>query len=152
MIDQKFIDLINDHQVLTIACVTADGLPRSAALFYAFDSENSVFYFLSEENTLHGKSISQNPFISATIQRDRQKWMDIRGIQLRGKCSRLSGKEANSAKELYAKRFTFLKNPAANLKAALGKVSYWEFRPEWMRLIDNAVAFGHKKEWNTGTK
>ncbi len=147
MIDHKFIELIESHRVLTLACVTSDGLPHAAAVFYVFDQEKQAFYFLTDEKTLHGKSMSQNQFVSATIQRDRQKWMDIKGIQVRGICRKLQGDEANDAKHLYGKRFTFLKNPAANLKCALGKISYWELNPDWMRLVDNSVAFGHKKEW-----
>ncbi|MFD0328152.1 hypothetical protein ACFQZC_07835 [Streptacidiphilus monticola] len=67
-------------------------------------------------------------------------------MQGRGRVRRLGDEDERAAAwRVYVARFPFAADDA--LSAALARADLWQLRPEWLRLIDNGVAFGHKVEW-----
>ena len=74
------------HTTLTLATVGPDDLPAAAAVFYAHDADLNL-YFLSEEETQHGKNLlaaaKRRHNVAGTIQADGQEWRAIRGVQVR---------------------------------------------------------------------
>lgn len=147
MPDERLVAFLNNHRVLTLAVAEPDGTPYAAALFYALDKERLWFYVLTDPNTRHGRAMQQNPRVAGTVQRDRQSWHEIQGVQFTGTCRPLSGAERDQAWEIYTERFPFLRTPASVLVRALRKVAMWSIEPRWIRLIDNRLGFGHKEEW-----
>jgi len=134
------------HHVLTLATDGADG-PWAAAVFYAH--EGWALYFLSAPATRHARNIARSARVSATIQEDYSDWRDIKGVQLEGTATRLSGGEEERIRSLYAAKFPFLRQrteaPAA-IVAALKKVGWYRLSPQRVYFIDNSVAFGHRDE------
>ena len=56
MIDQRILDFIGEHHVLTVACVPHDGVaPWCANAFYVYDPQEEGFIITSEEKTLHAQ-------------------------------------------------------------------------------------------------
>jgi uncharacterized protein YhbP (UPF0306 family) len=145
-IRERFLAFLREHQVLTLAVAGRDGKPCAAALFYAVDADLRL-YVLTDPATRHGQAIRANGAVAGTVQRDRQQWDEITGIQFHGRCRQLTGDERAQAWELYTARFPFLLKPNAALTAELAKTALWCIEPDWMRLIDNRRGFGHKDEW-----
>ena len=135
---QQLLAFLREHQVLTLA---VDG-PYAAAVFYAVDDDLNL-YFVTDPKTRHGQALGGK--VAGTIQRDRQSWKEIRGVQLTGHCRRLTGAAAVVGWALFLKRFALA--GVAELAPAFAKVELWKITPDWLRLTDNRQGFGHKAEW-----
>jgi uncharacterized protein len=146
-VHERLLKFLRDHQVLTLAVTEPDGSPHAAALFYATDEELRI-YLVTDPETRHGQAMLANPSVAGTIQRDRQQWHEIRGVQFRGLCQQLGGAERSRAWEIYSARFPFLQQPNATLTRELANTAMWRIDPTWIRLIDNQIGFGHKEEWS----
>jgi uncharacterized protein len=147
---EQLLNFLRKHQVVTVAVVEPDGTAHAAALFYAVDDELNL-YVLTEPASRHGRAMARTGLVAGTIQRDRQEWQKIQGVQFRGRCRRPSGAARERGWNLFAARFPFVRNAGTTLAQALGKMALWRIEPAWMRLIDNRRGFGHKEEWTRET-
>jgi uncharacterized protein YhbP (UPF0306 family) len=128
-------------------------------VFYAHDADLNL-YFLSEEQTQHGRNLLANrdsgrtyAQVAGTIQADGQDWRTIRGVQVRGEARQVTGGELAHAAAVYGRKFAFVvallagNDGPAVLSGPLARARFWVLRPTWFRLIDNTVQFGFKEEW-----
>lgn len=143
---KRLLALLREHQVVTVAVVDADGHPHAAALFYVVDEELR-FYVVTDPATHHGQAMLAGGDVAGTVQLDRQRWHEIRGVQFRGQCRQLASEERSQAWNLYTARFPFLRQDNVALTGQLVRTAMWCIEPTWMRLIDNRLGFGHKEEW-----
>lgn len=139
-IHPQLLAFLREHQVLTLAVAG----PYAAAVFYAVDVELNL-YFVTDPATRHGAALSRESGVAGTIQRDRQHWQNIRGVQLTGRCARLTGSGRQAGWGLYLNKFAFAGAP--ELAPAFAKTDLWKLTPDWIRLTDNGQGFGHKAEW-----
>lgn len=129
----------------TLAVNDAAG-PHAAAVFYAVDEELNL-YFVSDPATRHGQALAATGTVAGTVQDDRQQWHEITGVQFHGAVRQLAGAERARGWELYTARFPFLLAGNVALTGALAQSALWEIAPQWMRLVDNRLGFGHREEW-----
>ncbi len=139
-------DYLQKHNVATLAS-GADGDIWAAAVFYVNDG--SVLYFLSSPTSRHCQNLAKNPRVALTIQEDYCDWPDIKGVQLEGVATEISGKEEEHARRLYGAKFPLVgllgKAPAAIVKA-LAKVRWYKVVPHQLYFIDNALGLGHRDD------
>jgi uncharacterized protein YhbP (UPF0306 family) len=148
---ERLLSFLRKQQVVTVAVVEPEGTAHAAALFYAVDDELNL-YVLTEPASRHGQAMARTGLVAGTIQRDRQEWQWIQGVQFRGRCRRLTGAARERGWNLFAARFPFVQHlSAAGLAQALGKTALWQIEPAWMRLINNRRGFGRKEEWTRET-
>ncbi|RME86336.1 MAG: pyridoxamine 5'-phosphate oxidase [Caldilineae bacterium] len=145
-LSDRIYTFLNAHNTLSLATVADDGTPHACALFYAV-APDLTLYFLSDPNTLHGRHLESRPRVAATVEANNQDWKDIRGIQLRGRAGRCPATDLHRARALYAARFPFVAR-AETLAGPLQRACYYRLVPDWIRLIDNTLGFGHKEEWH----
>ena len=132
------------HTTLTLATVAEDGCPQAASLFFA-ETDDLSLVFISEQKTRHSQNVKRDRRVAATIYADGQVWQSIKGLQIEGICSALSGQEARSARSVYLAKYPFItKNKF--LAVMLKMVTFYQITPTWLRLIDNSRGFGHKEE------
>ena len=137
---------LRDHNVATLA--TSDsGDPWAAALFYA--SDGFILYFLSSPKSRHCLNLAQNPHVAVTIQEDYSDWLEIKGIQIEGIVTEISGEEEDLARKLYGQKFPVVgllaQAPAAVVKA-LAKVRWYKIVPARLYFIDNSLGLGNRDE------
>ena len=135
------------HTTLTLATLAEDGRPQAAALFYA-EMDDFSLVFTSEQKVRHSKNLARDARTAATIQADAQEWQAIQGLQIEGRCVKLKGDAVEAARNAYTTKFPFLKTNKL-LSVALHFGTFYQLRPDWIRLIDNAQGFGHKEEWRS---
>ncbi len=141
----RLLAFLHRHQVLTLAVTTAPAQPHAAALFYAVD-EQLRFYVVTDPETAHGQAMAAGKLLAGTIQADQQQWHQVQGVQFHARCEQLSSRARRKGWDLYTVRFPFLlTNPV--LTSALAKTALWRITPDWIRLVDNRLGFGHKEEW-----
>ncbi len=134
-LENRLLAFLRAHQVATLAVMDADG-PHAAAVFYAGDDDFNL-YVLTDPQTRHGRAMTTNAEVAGTIQRDRQEWQEIQGVQFHGRCRQLNDADRAQAWELYRQRFPF----------AWAALPVWRIELTWMRLLDNRQGFGHKEDW-----
>jgi uncharacterized protein YhbP (UPF0306 family) len=154
-------DFLRQHTTMSLATVSAEGNPQSAALYYAADEDMNL-YFLSSPKSRHCVNLRRNPRVAATIQADGQAWRAIQGLQIEGTVDDLAGiGQTAPAAKVYVARFDFLKglldarggeskagktDQGTSLGRALADSKFYVLRPTWIRMIDNTLGFGHKDE------
>jgi uncharacterized protein YhbP (UPF0306 family) len=133
-----------EHTTLTLATVGEDGQPQAASLFFA-EMDDLSLIFISDKQVRHSQNIARDSRVAATIYADGQQWQSIRGLQLEGVCTELSGQAAKTAKAVYLTKYPFISRNAL-LTAMLLRVTFYKITPTWLRLIDNSQGFGHKED------
>lgn len=131
----RLLAYMRDHVTMTLATCSSDQ-PWATTLFYA--NHEFDIYYLSALSSRHSVNVLANPAVSITISQDYADWQQIRGLQLRGRAELLE--DDAEAKAVYLAKFPFVASfPPTNAR-------YWIIRPDWVRLIDNTVAFAYKEE------
>ena len=131
------------RHVMTLATAGDQG-SWAAAVFYVH--EGWALYFVSAPGSRHCRDIARSPRVSVTIQEDYSDWTEIKGVQLEGAASRLTGSHAERAQELYAAKFPLLRDPPAAIAQAMARISWYRIVPGRAWFIDNSIAFGHRDE------
>ncbi|MGP1678323.1 MAG: pyridoxamine 5'-phosphate oxidase family protein [Burkholderiales bacterium] len=137
---------LREHHVMTLASHGDEGV-WTAAVFYANDG--FTIYYLSAPTSRHCRNLAASPRASAAIHEDYADWREIKGVQMEGIASALSGEEEQRARRLYGAKFPVVgkleQAPAAIVKA-LAKVRWYKLMPERLYFIDNSRGFGHRDE------
>jgi len=132
---------LTEHRVMTLATISDSG-PWAAAVFYA--NQGFELYFLSADRTRHIQDLGIYPRAAATIQEDYEDWPAIKGIQMEGTVSKLSGTDRKAAMDLYQSKFPFIISAGAQIQSALKRVSWFRFVPGKLYFIDNSRGLGHR--------
>lgn len=139
-------EYLQDHNVATLATSGSEGL-LAAAVFYVNDGH--TLYFLSSPTSRHCLNLAQNPHVALTVQEDYADWLEIKGVQMEGAVSEISGAEEERARRLYGEKFPVVgllaQAPAAIVKA-LAKVRWYKVVPHRLYFIDNSAGLGHRDE------
>jgi hypothetical protein len=128
---------------MTLATVGPEGV-WATAVFYASIDFNLLF--LSAAHTRHAQNFHHQEKIAAAIQEDYRDWPAIKGIQLEGIVTQLSGAGQLKAIAHYSKKFPFLANGDRSIAAALIKVNWYQLTPSRLYFIDNSKGLGHRVE------
>jgi uncharacterized protein len=136
---------LETHHVMTLATHGAQG-SWAAAVFYV--STDFTLTFLSSQRSRHAEDLATDGQCAITIHEDYHEWKDIKGIQMDGRVTKLSGVRQAKAIGRYAEKFPLIRpgQAPALIKAALERVSWYEFRPERCLFVDNSKGFGHRDE------
>jgi uncharacterized protein YhbP (UPF0306 family) len=134
--------LLREESTLALATTDEQGQPCVAPLFYIADEELTLFW-LSSRTSLHSRNLKRAPMAAAAIYRHTENWKEIRGVQLRGPVTVVTGKERRRALiAAYCERFQL----GVLFKTAISRCSLYALRPVFFRYIDNSRVFGHKFE------
>lgn len=140
----------NSVTTMSLATIGDRGIPHSAPVYYVVVNNSPDlhsdwrFYFFSDSESQHAQDILTSKHVAASIYPSCQSWEDIRGLQTRGVAYPvLYEAERERAWSAYSDKFPFV----TALKAIVALNSLYAIKPNWVRLIDNRVSFGHKQEW-----
>ena len=144
--------MLEAHNTITLA-TCGDEKPWAASLFFASDKQLNL-YFVSDHRTRHARDIESHPEASATVNADCGLWTEVKGLQIAGSVTVLSGIARLNALRCFLAKFAdvraLFETPkdkdeetiAQRLKAAY----MYRLRPSRIRLIDNSKWFGYKVE------
>ena len=145
--------MLAEHNTLSLA-TRSDGDPWVATVFYASDA-NLNLYFVSDYRTRHGRDMTANSKVAATINPDCANWHDVHGVQVSGEVSVVDGMQRAKALMLYLKKFPQIDQLYAKPKGEheetiakrLKAANFYCIKPDFIRFIDNAQGFGHREEF-----
>ncbi|GLI39327.1 pyridoxamine 5'-phosphate oxidase family protein [Geobacter hydrogenophilus] len=141
---------LRDHNVATVA-TNGSGGPWAAAVFYA--SDGYTLYFLSSPTSRHCLDLAQTARVAVTIQEDYSDWLEIKGVQIEGIATEISGAEEEKARKLYGRKFPLvglLAQAPAAIVEAMAKVRWYKVVPHRCFFIDNSLGLGHRDEVDVG--
>ena len=135
--DQKIIEFINKHHVLTLATCFEEE-PYCANCFYVYlESENSLV-FTSDYDTNHIKQASHNIYVAGSIVLETDNIRKIQGVEFQGIISEPKGDLLTKARNEYLKRFPV---------AMLMKTTLWVVDLTFLKFTDNNLGFNKKLIW-----
>ncbi len=136
-IDKRIVQFIKKHHVFNIAVNYHDQL-WTASCFYAYWHEKKALVFLSDEDTLHVKLMTNNPLVVGTIVLETRMVGKIQGLQFKGIVSKPNEELLTYAKKIYYKRFPY----------AIGhRSTFWLLQLNYIKFTDNRLGFGKKLFW-----
>ncbi|MBN2669560.1 MAG: pyridoxamine 5'-phosphate oxidase family protein [Bacteroidales bacterium] len=135
--DQRIIDFINEHHVLTLA-TCSDNQPYCANCFYTYLNDDNTFVFNSDDHTKHIQDIKGNSKVGASIVLETKTIGKIQGLQITGKLEEAFNENLTKAKKAYLKAFPF---------AILTHTKLWLLKVEFFKMTDNRLGFGKKILW-----
>ena len=146
----RFMD---EHNTLTLA-TSSDGNPWAATVFFASDAKLNL-YFVSDHRTRHGRDMEQNQHVVATVNPDCDNWHDVRGLQIEGSASIVTGLARAKALAVYLAKFPQIDALYASPKdkheetiaERLKATNIYRISPAWIRFIDNRKGFGFSDEY-----
>lgn len=136
---------LRTHHVATLANSGPEGI-WAAAVFYVHDGWD--LYFLSSPSSRHCANLAHSAQVAVTIQADHADWPGIKGVQMEGLVSELSGDAQARARHLYGQKFPVvgkLAQAPAAIVQALAKVRWYRVAPRRLLYIDNTLGFGHRE-------
>ena len=131
-IDKKIEEFISEHHVLTLATTTPDGEPYCCNAFYAY--RDGAFIFTSDITTRHGKMMTENNRVAASIVLETRTVGKVQGLQITGEIK----PAIDGDKLVYIKSFPY---------AAVADLTLWRLEADFMKLTDNRLGFGKKLIW-----
>ncbi len=127
---------------MTLATSSPAGLPHAAPVYFAADKRGCLFFF-SDAASQHSLDLAANHHAAAALHPLVSGWQEIRGLQLRGTVRLVPlGEEWEQGWQVYLAKFPFV----AQLKETVLRTALYVFEPDWVRLVDNRLGFGHKEE------
>lgn len=147
---EKITQLLDSCNVMSIATY-ANNCPWASSVFFVADESYSL-YFVSADSSRHSQNISANSKVAATVKKDHNDWLRIRGLQIEGRVSISPDRERLLL--LYRNKFPRLAqliDHAASdqeklIRDRLKSSNFYQLKPVNIRLIDNSVGFGSRME------
>ena len=142
----EFIELLSQflkgQTTLALATSAGDGTPRIAPLFY-YCGDDLRLYWFSSDSSEHSQNLARNNAAGITVYRSTDQWKGICGVQMRGRVSPVHDAEhRHIIEKAYIEHFHL----GEAFQAEISKSNLYEFRPVWIRYIDNSKGFGYKVE------
>lgn len=129
-------------KTLGLATVGEDGHVHAANVNFVSDDDLNL-YWLSKPESMHSAQLSFNPNVAATAYPHFRLPNRIRGVQVRGHACEMKAEEFDTTWKLYRAKFPYA---AAFKNRVQNEDRFYRLSSNWLRLIDNTVAFGFKAE------
>ena len=141
------VRLLQAQSTLALATTAADGTPHVAPVFYLagqLGDDALRLYWYSSARSRHSRNLRLNPAAAVTVYAPTEQWRAIRGVQMRGKVAVVRDPARRSfIAEAYGARFHL----ETGFRAVQARNRLYEFRPSWIRYLDNSIRFGYKFEF-----
>jgi nitroimidazol reductase NimA-like FMN-containing flavoprotein (pyridoxamine 5'-phosphate oxidase superfamily) len=79
-IRRKIVTLLDQHRIMTIATLRADGWPQATTVGYA--NEGLMLYFLCAPDSQKAANLARDDRVSLTIDHDTPRVMEITGLSM----------------------------------------------------------------------
>jgi hypothetical protein len=135
--DQRIVDFINEHHVLTLATCFEEE-PWCANCFYVYLPDENSLVFTSDNDTKHIKYASHNIYVAGSIVLETSIIGKIQGIQFQGIISEPKDSHYDKVRKEYIKRFPI---------AMLMDTTLWVVDLTYLKFTDNRLGFGKKIIW-----
>ena len=138
---QKILRLLDQHRIMTVATLRADGWPQATTVGYANDGLR--LYFLCGLDSQKAMNLARDNRVSVTIDHDTPQVMDITGLSMAARAEAV----VDAAEGEKAMRMLMAKYPQQNSlpfpMPKFSEVRIFRLTPTVISLLDYSKGFGH---------
>lgn len=135
--EKKIETYLSESKVLTLA-TSIDNIPYCANCFYAYDAENKILIFLSDDKTRHISEALNNNNVAGTIDKEVTTVAKIKGLQFTGEFINPTKEQQDCFYDIYYDKFPFARAKPSSI---------WGINLNWIKMTDNTLGFGKKLKW-----
>ena len=132
------LDIMKNHNILTLATLREDGYPQANTVTYANDG--LTIYFSTAQDSQKVKNIKNCNKVSLTIDKYCEDWNKIKGLSMAATAELLTNPdEIKKAMNCLVKKFPFLAEmPEPEEPMAVVKIT-----PKIISVLNYELGFGH---------
>jgi len=132
------LDIMKNHNILTLATLREDGYPQATTVTYANDG--LTIYFCTARDSQKIINIRNCNKVSLTIDKDYEDWNKIKGLSMAATAEVLTNPdEIEKAMNYLVKKFPFLAEmPEPEEPMAVVKIT-----PKIISVLNYELGFGH---------
>jgi uncharacterized protein YhbP (UPF0306 family) len=120
---------LQEHQTLTLATTSKDGLPWANAFLYVNDDTSLSFWARPESTS--ARNIAEQPTVAFAINEYSADLREMRGLHGRGECRAITGEEIARMAELFGQKFPQLS------RGQTMSIAFFSITPTEHVFIDN---------------
>lgn len=137
---QFILDLMQGHNIMTVATIRPDGWPHATTVGYVNDG--LTLYFGCGSDSQKITNLRHCDKVSVTIDEDQADWNQIQGLSLAARAEFVSEpQEIEHVGALMLKKFPQI--AAMGISAEAMPMSFVKLRPNFISVLDYRQGFGH---------
>ncbi len=141
-IKKKILALHDQHRVMTIATIRADGWPQATTVGYV--NEGLTLYFLCGLESQKAANIKRDNRVSLTIDHDTDQVMEITGLSMAARAERVVDRaEAERIIGMLPSKYPAQKVALPGPMPKPEQVCIFRLKPVVISVLDYTKGFGH---------
>ena len=140
-LQRKILAILDQHRVMTVATLRADGWPQATTVGYA--NEGLTLYFLCGLDSQKAANIARDKRVSLTVDHDTDQVMEITGLSMAAYAEPvLDHSEGEKIMRLLMAKYA----PQKSLPLPMPKpeeVRLYRVKPVVISVLDYTKGFGH---------
>lgn len=141
-LQHKILALLDQHRIMTIATLRADGWPQATTVGYA--SDGLTLYFLCGRDSQKAANLARDDRVSLTIDHDTPQVMEIAGLSMAARAERVvDPAEGQRALNLLLQKYPQQQEPLPIAMPTPDEVAIFRLRPVVISVLDYTKGFGH---------
>jgi len=145
-IKEKILDIFKNHNLMSIATVDENGMPKVRSVDFAMGEDESVLYFITHKMTNKVKEIKANNNVYISIDHDCDSFTELAKLKYIKASGRAyigeTPEEINKAFGVILQKFPYLKDLPGDPADFVGV----RVELDTVYLTDNTVSFGYTEE------
>lgn len=138
---RKILSLLDQHRIMTVATLRADGWPQATTVGYANDG--LTIYFLCGPQSQKAANLARDNRVSLTIDHDTPQVMEIKGLSMAARAQPVTDPaEADKAMGLLMRKYP----EQASMPLPMPKpsdVAIFRLTPTVISVLDYTLGFAH---------
>lgn len=139
LIEQKILELLDKHRIMTLATNRPDGWPQATTVGYVNDG--LTLYFLCSPHSQKAKNLARDRRVSLTIDHDAVSPMTITGLSMAAEATAVH--DPTEIAEVLDKLRARYPEYAAFPMPKPGEIQVFRVVPKVICVLDYAKVFGH---------
>jgi len=136
---QRVLELLAEHNILTLATNREDGWPQATTVGYVNDGLDLYVATFPESQKV--QNIRRDPRVSLTVDRDEPDWNRIKGLSMAATAEIVTGSEhIRAIAARFEEKFPQLKEMPMPETSG---VTFLRLRPKVISVLDYEQEFGH---------
>ena len=138
---RKILKLLDDHRVMSLATLRADGWPQATTVGYV--SDGLMIYFMCGKDSQKARNLARDSRVSLTIDSDASDPMAICGLSMAARATPVTDQEQvrRTMLALLPKKYPEYAKMIGQLD--LSQVAIFRVAPEVISVLDYTKGFGH---------
>lgn len=140
-IRKKILTLLDQHRIMRIATLRADGWPQATTVGYV--SEGFVLYFLCGPDSQKAKNLARDDRVSLTIDHDTADLMAITGLSMAGHARAVDDRgEVDRILRMLPLKYPEIASPPVPMPTP-EQIRLFRVTPLVISVLDCSKGFGH---------